>query len=88
MMAVKLYFCVFEATVVNFCKVCKLKLNIDCRVPNVFNFDIFLFNVIDGDIKIKLQLVDDNLLSLDLPLLIYLFLVLEVCLSKIYRNNA
>lgn len=45
---------IFEAILINFGVVFEVELNIDCRVANIFDLDIFLVNVIDGHFEIEL----------------------------------
>lgn len=87
-MTMELSFRILEPTVVNFRIIFKLKLYIYCRIPNVFDLHISLFNIIDRDIKIKLKFIDDKLFSLDLGLLIYFLLISDVGLSEIQRDDA
>ena len=53
-MAVEFTLGIFEAILINFGVVFEVELNIDCRVANIFDLDIFLVNVIDGHFEIEL----------------------------------
>ena len=57
-MAVELGFGIFEAVGVDFGVIFEVEVNIDCRVPNVLDFDIFLVDVVDGDVEVELQFID------------------------------
>jgi hypothetical protein len=80
-MAVKLEFGIFEPMRVDFGLIFEVKFNIDCRVADVFEFDFLLVDVVEGHLKVQLQLVDDQLFTLYqamLGLLDYFGLVLDI----------
>ena len=51
---IELTLCIFEAVLINFRIVFEVELDVDCRVANIFDLDIFFVDVVDGYLEIEL----------------------------------
>ena len=51
-MAIELELTVFEAMWIDFGLIFELKIDIHCRISNVFDFDFLLLNIIKGNIEV------------------------------------
>lgn len=51
-MAVKFAFCVLEPIIINFLGIFETELNINSRIANILNLDIFFVDIVDRNIKI------------------------------------
>ena len=51
-MAIELDFGIFDGVVIDFGMVFEFELNIDCGISYIFDFDVLLLDVIEGDIEV------------------------------------